>query len=137
MDLFLASCNTARQHLQLVGAVCLHVSSKVRQVHPIATETLIYYTDNSVTAMDILVSVKINFPSNCDVASSCENNQGRKWEHIPIKSATKCSKSLFYPSYTLAFYVYYFVIETACINSKIDEIFYSNKCSIYSIFGII
>jgi cyclin D2 len=59
LDLFLASCNTARQHLQLLGAVCLHVASKVRQVHPIATETLIYYTDNSITAMDMLVSTAI------------------------------------------------------------------------------
>jgi cyclin D2 len=54
IDQFLARCNTSRQHLQLLGAVCLQVASKLRQAQPVSTETMVYYTDNSITADEMM-----------------------------------------------------------------------------------
>ncbi|XP_059480526.1 G1/S-specific cyclin-D2-like [Neocloeon triangulifer] len=53
LDLFLAKIETPRCNLQLLGAVCLHVASKLRSTQLIATETMVYYTDNSIQAADM------------------------------------------------------------------------------------
>jgi hypothetical protein len=54
MDQFLVRCNTARQHLQLLGAGCIRIASKVRQTQPVSTEELVYYTDNSITGANLM-----------------------------------------------------------------------------------
>lgn len=46
-----------RCQLQLLGCVCLLTASKLRQCRPIGVDLLVYYTDYSVTAAQIRVSV--------------------------------------------------------------------------------
>ena len=55
-----------RTQLQLVGAVCLLVSWKVRGHSPITAQRLIEYTDYTITLPDLLVSPLfcLNFPSH-------------------------------------------------------------------------
>ena len=54
-DLMMTHCRT---QLQLVGAVCLLVSWKVRGHSPITAQRLIEYTDYTITLPDLLVSLE-------------------------------------------------------------------------------
>jgi len=54
LDRFLSSCKIARTQLQLVGAVCLLVSWKVRGHSPITAQRLREYTDYTVSLADLL-----------------------------------------------------------------------------------
>ena len=58
MDRFLCRCRISKMQLQLLGSVCLLVSSKIREPCPIPGRTLIAYTDNSITAEEIKVNRK-------------------------------------------------------------------------------
>ncbi|KAF0768063.1 G1/S-specific cyclin-D2-like [Aphis craccivora] len=49
LDRFLCACDISKTHLQLTGAVCLLLASKVRQCMALSIELLCYYTENSVT----------------------------------------------------------------------------------------
>ncbi|XP_065344682.1 G1/S-specific cyclin-D2-like [Cloeon dipterum] len=53
LDLFLSKIPTQRCNLQLLGATCLHVASKLRSTQLISTETMVYYTDNSIKAAEM------------------------------------------------------------------------------------
>merc|ERR1712209_102263 len=53
MDRFLAKCRIEKSQLQLLGAVCLFLSSKFKETAPIPSEKLVMYTDFSVTLEDI------------------------------------------------------------------------------------
>lgn len=53
MDRFLSIVNIRKSQLQLLGAVCLLISSKLRQSKPLTAEKLCAYTDNSVTLSEI------------------------------------------------------------------------------------
>ena len=46
MDRFLAQCRVTKSKLQLLGSVCLLLSSKFKETCPIPGEKLIYYTNN-------------------------------------------------------------------------------------------
>lgn len=54
LDRFLSSCKIAKSQLQLLGAVCLLVSWKVRDHSPITAQRLVEYTDFTVTLDDLL-----------------------------------------------------------------------------------
>merc|ERR1719336_3373435 len=54
LDRFLAACNIRRNQLQLLGAVCLLVSWKVRAHKIISAQKLIQFTDYTVTLEDLL-----------------------------------------------------------------------------------
>jgi Cyclin, N-terminal domain len=54
---FSASTPVGRCQLQLLGCVCLLTASKLRQCRPIGVDLLVYYTDHSVTADEIRVSL--------------------------------------------------------------------------------
>ena len=56
MDRFLAKCRVTKSKLQLLGSVCLLLSSKFKETCPIPGEKLIYYTDYSITSSEITVS---------------------------------------------------------------------------------
>ena len=56
MDRFLAQCRVTKSKLQLLGSVCLLLSSKFKETCPIPGEKLIYYTDYSITSAEITVS---------------------------------------------------------------------------------
>lgn len=53
MDRFLARCRIQKSQLQLLGAVCLFLSSKFKETAPIPSEKLVMYTDFSVSLEDI------------------------------------------------------------------------------------
>lgn len=58
LDRFLCACVVQRTQLQLLGAVCLLLASKLRQCRPLSVELLAYYTDYSVTQQEIRVSTQ-------------------------------------------------------------------------------
>merc|ERR1712066_394675 len=53
MDRFLAKCRIEKSQLQLLGAVCLFLSSKFKETAPITSEKLVMYTDFSVSMESI------------------------------------------------------------------------------------
>lgn len=57
VDRFLACVRIRKTQLQLLGAVCLLIASKLRQCRSFTVDALIYYTDYSVSTRDITVSV--------------------------------------------------------------------------------
>lgn len=44
-----------KNQLQLLGTVCMLLASKLRESKPLAGETLVYYTDHSVTKEQLWV----------------------------------------------------------------------------------
>lgn len=56
MDRFLMCCSIQKNQLQLLGTVCMLLASKLRESRPLAGETLVYYTDHSVTKEQLWVS---------------------------------------------------------------------------------
>ncbi|XP_072886929.1 G1/S-specific cyclin-D2-like [Hemitrygon akajei] len=54
LDRFLSSVPTRKCHLQLLGAVCMFLASKLKETIPLTAEKLCIYTDNSVTPEDLL-----------------------------------------------------------------------------------
>ncbi|XP_023220094.1 G1/S-specific cyclin-D3-like [Centruroides sculpturatus] len=53
LDRFLSIVTIRKSQLQLVGAVCLLIASKLRQSLPFTSELLVYYTDYSVGVDEI------------------------------------------------------------------------------------
>lgn len=49
MDRFLSRTSIRKNQLQLLGTTCLLIASKLKESRPIPAETLVYYTENSVT----------------------------------------------------------------------------------------
>ncbi|KAM6998186.1 G1/S-specific cyclin-D3 [Passerculus sandwichensis] len=54
VDRFLASVAVHKNHLQLLGAVCMLLASKLRETMPLTVEKLCIYTDNSITPQELL-----------------------------------------------------------------------------------
>jgi len=54
-DRFLSRCAIGRSQLQLLGAVCLLVSWKVREHEPLPAARLVEYSDFNLTLLDIMV----------------------------------------------------------------------------------
>ncbi|XP_078276618.1 G1/S-specific cyclin-D3 isoform X1 [Rhinoraja longicauda] len=54
LDRFLSSVPTRKCHLQLLGAVCMFLASKLKETIPLTADKLCIYTDNSVTPEDLL-----------------------------------------------------------------------------------
>lgn len=63
LDRFLCACVVQRTQLQLLGAVCLLLASKLRQCRPLSIELLAYYTDYSVGAQEIKVRRAVVIPA--------------------------------------------------------------------------
>ena len=57
MDRFLCHMQIHPSQLQLLGAVCILISSKIREPCPVPGKDLIIYTDYSITAEEIKVSL--------------------------------------------------------------------------------
>ena len=55
MDRFLSKVHIKKSQFQLLGAVCLFLASKFKEVTPLPAENLVIYTDNSITAYEITV----------------------------------------------------------------------------------
>lgn len=54
LDRFLAVKHTRKSFLQLLGAVCMFLASKLKDNRPIPPERLCMYTDNSITPRELL-----------------------------------------------------------------------------------
>lgn len=55
LDRFLAVVPTRKGYLQLLGAVCMFLASKLKDSRPLSAERLCMYTDYSITARELLV----------------------------------------------------------------------------------
>lgn len=55
LDRFLAVMPTRKTYLQLLGAVCIFLASKLKDCRPVSAEKLCMYTDNSNTPRELLV----------------------------------------------------------------------------------
>lgn len=55
MDRFLSVEPTRKTHLQLLGAACMFLASKLKETVPLSAHTLCVYTDNSITTPQLLV----------------------------------------------------------------------------------
>lgn len=55
LDRFLAVVPTRKGYLQLLGAVCIFLASKLKDCRPLSAEKLCMYTDNSITPRELLV----------------------------------------------------------------------------------
>lgn len=56
LDRFLAGVPTPKTHLQLLGAVCMFLASKLKETIPLTAEKLCIYTDNSIKPQELLVT---------------------------------------------------------------------------------
>ncbi|NWQ83946.1 CCND3 protein, partial [Columbina picui] len=54
VDRYLSSVSMRKNHLQLLGAVCMLLASKLRETMPLTVEKLCIYTDNSITPQQLL-----------------------------------------------------------------------------------
>ena len=70
MDRFLCQCPVRKSQLQLVGSVCILIASKIREPCPIPGQTLIVYTDYSITSEEL--KVRENNFGFFIVCKSCE-----------------------------------------------------------------
>lgn len=68
---FLAITNIKKNQLQLLGAACMLVASKLRESRPLSAETLVFYTDHSITVGMLTVSYR----PPPEVAYQCEIDQ--------------------------------------------------------------
>lgn len=60
VDRYLSSVPVRKNHLQLLGAVCMLLASKLRETMPLTVEKLCIYTDNSITPQQLLVTTPIS-----------------------------------------------------------------------------
>lgn len=56
MDRFLTVVDIPRTRLQLLGAVCMFLASKLKETNPLTSEKLVIYTDRSITLEELTVS---------------------------------------------------------------------------------
>ncbi|XP_060758817.1 G1/S-specific cyclin-D2-like isoform X2 [Neoarius graeffei] len=54
LDRFLSAVPTKKSCLQLLGAVCLFLASKLKSYQPLSAKKLCLYTDNSITSQELL-----------------------------------------------------------------------------------
>uniref|UniRef100_A0A3B3DW17 G1/S-specific cyclin-D2 n=1 Tax=Oryzias melastigma TaxID=30732 RepID=A0A3B3DW17_ORYME len=54
LDRFLAMVPTKKCNLQLLGAVCMFLASKLKETRPLTAEKLCIYTDNSIRPQELL-----------------------------------------------------------------------------------
>lgn len=54
LDRILAVMPAKKSYLQLLGAVCMFLASKIKDVRPLSAEKLCMYTDNSITPQELL-----------------------------------------------------------------------------------
>ncbi|XP_031462092.1 G1/S-specific cyclin-D2 isoform X1 [Phasianus colchicus] len=74
LDRFLAVVPTRKCHLQLLGAVCMFLASKLKETIPLTAEKLCIYTDNSIKPQELLVSSPLTPQAHPPSASALANS---------------------------------------------------------------
>ena len=59
----MAGVPTPKTHLQLLGAVCMFLASKLKETIPLTAEKLCIYTDNSIKPQELLVMTASFLPA--------------------------------------------------------------------------
>lgn len=61
MDRFLSTKTVRKTHLQILAAACLLLASKLREpsCRALSAELLVFYTDNSIQKVDLIVSTPL------------------------------------------------------------------------------
>ncbi|CAH1799886.1 unnamed protein product, partial [Owenia fusiformis] len=57
LDRFLSVVNIKKSQLQMLGAACMFLASKLKETIPLTAEKLVIYTDNSITLEELIVSI--------------------------------------------------------------------------------
>lgn len=92
LDRFLAVVPTRKCHLQLLGAVCMFLASKLKETIPLTAEKLCIYTDNSIKPQELLVSSPpYPFPLHLLSGSLC-------WPLSPLSFSHTLKASLVSPA---------------------------------------
>lgn len=81
LDRFLAGVPTPKTHLQLLGAVCMFLASKLKETIPLTAEKLCIYTDNSIKPQELLVMTVSFLPPFLLFAAS--------WPNVLLPTAPK------------------------------------------------
>lgn len=64
LDRFLSVETTRKTRLQLLGATCMFLASKMKETVPLTAEKLCIYTDNSVQPGELLVTLQTRMLHN-------------------------------------------------------------------------
>lgn len=94
LDRFLSITNIRKTQLQLLGAACMYVASKLKETLPLSAHKLVIYTDQSITMEELLVSREY-LPIHLEHAHI-------KWfsQHLPV--ITRTSNGLQVVSFSVA-----------------------------------
>ena len=60
LDRFLSVQEIKKSRLQLLGASCMFLASKLREAKPLSAEKLVIYTDRSITLDELMVNKKLH-----------------------------------------------------------------------------
>lgn len=76
MDRFLALTPVPRTQLQILAAACLLLASKLREpsVRGLPADLLVFYTDNSISRRDLIVSKKTHTQNHSFTILQCASS---------------------------------------------------------------
>lgn len=97
LDRFLAVVPTRKCHLQLLGAVCMFLASKLKETIPLTAEKLCIYTDNSIKPQELLVSSPLTIQAHPPSASALADSLLCSSPSFPPHPLTPVSLQMCHP----------------------------------------